>query len=164
MQLYDSESSRNRDLHAGGVAGGNRSTEHAFVSVKINFNSWNPSAIEDLPRFHSRDHRLHCFLHVIRLCSSQTRRKIELEIPMSKKIERDDLQREKNTMKRTGSEVLARTAALTASSSFRESMCLSRYSCTDISSNSHCNCFFFFFFSSLSVFRFTLSERERETM
>lgn len=35
-------------------------------------------------------------------------------------------------MKRTGSEVFARTAALTASSIFRESMYLSRYSCTDI--------------------------------
>lgn len=35
-------------------------------------------------------------------------------------------------MKRTGSEVLALTAALTASSIFRESVCLSKYSCTDI--------------------------------
>lgn len=35
-------------------------------------------------------------------------------------------------MKRTGSGVLALTAALTASSILRESMYLSRYSCTDI--------------------------------
>ena len=41
------------------------------------------------------------------------------------------------TMKMTGSRVLALTAALTASSIFRESMCFSRYCCTDIS------CFFF---------------------
>ena len=40
-------------------------------------------------------------------------------------------------MKMTGSRVLALTAALTASSIFRESMCFSRYCCTDIS------CFFF---------------------
>lgn len=50
-------------------------------------------------------------------------------------------------MKRTGSAVLALTAALTASSIFRESMCLSRYSCTDISSS-----FSFFFSETQSKF------------
>lgn len=39
------------------------------------------------------------------------------------------------TMKRTGSEDLALTAALTASSILRESKCLSRYSCTNIFSS-----------------------------
>lgn len=43
-------------------------------------------------------------------------------------------------MKRTGSEVFALTAAFTASSIFRESICLSKYSWTDI---------FFFFLSFL---------------
>lgn len=51
-------------------------------------------------------------------------------------------------MKRTGSEVLALTAALTASSIFRESMCLSKYSCTDI---------FFFFFLFHGLLRFETS-------
>lgn len=51
------------------------------------------------------------------------------ETKLKKKRERGT---DKVTMKRTGSGVLALTAALTASSIFRESMCLSRYSCTDI--------------------------------
>lgn len=49
-------------------------------------------------------------------------------------------------MKRTGSGVLALTAALTASSIFRESVCLSRYSCTDI-------------FLPLSELAFTISKK-----
>jgi len=57
-------------------------------------------------------------------------------------------ERQRDTMKRTGSEVLALTAALTASSSFRESKCLSRYSCTDIST---VTCFFFCCLKSYSA-------------
>lgn len=55
-------------------------------------------------------------------------------------------EKEIRTMKRTGSVVLALTAALTASSSLRESVYLSRYSCTDISSTN-----FFFFFHDLVI-------------
>nr|GME15336.1 hypothetical protein Iba_scaffold16111CG0010 [Ipomoea batatas] len=98
-----------KDIHSQGSTAGGRSSKHAFVCVQIDFDCRNASTVENLPRFQLRYYRWHGFSHMIRL-------KGKLE----------------HTMKRTGSEVFARTAALTASSSFRESMCLSRYSCTDI--------------------------------
>lgn len=67
------------------------------------------------------------------------------------------------TMKRTGSEALALTAALTASSIFRESKCLSRYSCTDISP-SFFFCFGFLLLRRVVVFASTKpNENSRET-
>lgn len=65
-----------------------------------------------------RIHIIRCFMHFL---GNQTEAR----------------EREGITMKMTGSRVLALTAALTASSIFRESICFSRYCCTDIC------CFFF---------------------
>lgn len=54
-----------RRIHPGGGATGCGSAKDAFIGVQIHFNSWNSSAIKNLPSFHFGDYGGNGFLHVI---------------------------------------------------------------------------------------------------
>lgn len=121
------------DLRSKRSATGSCSTKHSFIRVQVDFDSWNPSAVEDLPSFYLRDCTGNGFLHMIRLKFTKKMEWTRIRIRKMQITEQKEMMIDRDlTIKSTGSRALALTAALTASSIFRESMCLSRYSWTDI--------------------------------